>query len=257
MLKTSSKNYFAYEMIGEFISRENWIHPVRIIDTYELIFVLDGCVHIKEDNEKYDIAKNECIILEPNKKHGGYKESSETSFYWFHFKTDFKMPFKTYKEDKYYDIKYLLKKLLHMSNTLSYEKSALDAAALLIFGELENAVRQNSGSSFINKASEYVRINTNKNITAKSVADYFGYNADYISRLFKKTFGVSLKKYITDEKIKYAKDLLLNTGLSVKQIAANLGFSYENNFIKFFIYHEEITPVQFRNKYFKIHMNNK
>ena len=55
----------------------------------------------------------------------------------------------------------------------------------------------------------------------------------------------------------YAKDLLLTTDLSVKEIAAQMEFAEENLFIKYFIYHEEISPVKFRNKYFNTHMNNK
>ena len=75
--------------------------------------------------------------------------------------------------------------------------------------------------------------------------------------MFKKNHGVGLKQYIAAERVKAAKDLLLTTGLSVKEIAAKLGFHEENLFIKFFIYHEEISPTRFRNKYVGVHINNK
>ena len=65
------------------------------------------------------------------------------------------------------------------------------------------------------------------------------------------------RQYISSEKIKLSKDLLLTTRLSVKEIAARLGFGSENLFIKFFKYHEDISPAKFRNKYYNTHMNNK
>lgn len=39
--------------------------------------------------------------------------------------------------------------------------------------------------------------------------------------------------------MKLAKDFLLTTDMSVKQISRELGYSEENLFIKFFTYHEK------------------
>ena len=43
----------------------------------------------------------------------------------------------------------------------------------------------------------------------------------------------------------------------MKQIASELGFSNENLFIKFFLYHEKITPTAFRSRYYNTHLNNR
>ncbi|MDY3929504.1 MAG: AraC family transcriptional regulator [Clostridia bacterium] len=257
MLKTNN-NYFEYENIGEFYSNDEWIHPIRVIDSYELIFVLSGTIYLFEEDKKYELHTNECILLEPGKKHGGYCESNGlTSFYWLHFRTDYTMPFKTFVDADFYDLKYLLKKLLHMSKTPIYNTEALDAASFLIFNELQNLTSFESGNSFANKVAEYIRMKINKNVSVSSVAKHFGYNPDYISKLFKKLFGVGMKEYISAEKMKYAKDLLLTTNMSVKEISAQTGFVNENHFIKFFNYHEGKSPLQFRNMYFNIKMNDK
>ena len=252
-------NYFTYrDLIGEFRSQGEWIHPKRVINSYELIFVLDGKVCIQEDGNKYELCANECIILEPGKTHEGYETSkTPTAFYWLHFYTDMSMPFKEYKGGNFYDIKYLLKKLLHISKTPTYNKAARDATALMVFCELENANIMGVGSSLANKIAEYIRINAQKGVSVAQTALYFGYNTDYISKLFKKIFGIGIKQYINSERIKYAKDLLLTTNLSVKEIAGTMNFDEENLFIKFFMYHEEISPSEFRDKYFNTHINNK
>ena len=144
-----------------------------------------------------------------------------------------------------------------MSRTPVYNTEALDAASFLIFSELQNLPSLTSGNSFANKVAAYIRMKINKNVSVLSVAKHFGYSPDYISRLFKKTFGIGMKEYISEERMKYAKNLLLTTDLSVKEISAQTGFENENNFIKFFNYHERKSPLQFRNMYFNIKMNDK
>ena len=57
--------------------------------------------------------------------------------------------------------------------------------------------------------------------------------------------------------MKLAKDLLLTTDMSVKQISRELGYSEENLFIKFFTYHEKISPAAFLAKYCNTHINHK
>lgn len=259
MLKVNEKNFFKYEMIGEFRTEQEWIHPERIIDTYEMIFVLEGQVFIAEDGINFELQKNDILILEPGKRHRGVKTStSPTAFYWFHFSTDMELPGKKYIGDEYHELKQLLKKLLHVTNLKIYPQETADAIGLVIFFEYVYVCGTTlaNNTSLMKKIEEYIRINAPYNISVRKVGEYFGYNPDYIGRLFKKNHGIGLKEYIASERIKIAKDLLLTTELSVKEIAAKLNFREENLFIKFFMYHEEISPVRFRNKFSNTHMNN-
>lgn len=260
MIKLKSGNFFQYETSGKFSSDEIWTHPERTIYSYELIFMLDGTAFIEENGEKYELSPNSMLILEPKKRHKGFSESAPpVEFYWLHFNTDMSLPFKTKSGGEYYDLKYLLKKLLHISNTPSYPPESAEATALMIFYELTHLgnTSHTAKRSFVSEIAEYIRINAAENITVADTAKHFGYNADYLGKLFKANYGMGLKEYIAAEKIKLAKDLLLTSNLSVKEISALLGFSHENLFIKFFLYHEELSPSRFRNKYFNTHMNNK
>lgn len=259
MIYLENGRYFESSTIGEFQSRGKWIHPDITVATYELIFVLEGEVHIAEEDSQYTLCPNELMILEPGKRHYGFRESdSYTSFYWFHFYTNMEILCKTYKSRDFYDMKYLLKRLLHISNTATYSKVAVDSAGLMVLEELKSlaAAGMMSNRALINKISEYVRINIKNNVTVGAVADHFGYNPDYIGRLFKEYFDTGLKNFIVTERMKLAKDMLFTTNMTVKQIGSELGFSTENHFIKFFTYHEHISPVAFRNKCANTHINN-
>lgn len=259
MLKTVDEKFFEYEMIGEFHTESSWMHQTRVITSYEMIFVLKGTVYLFEEGERYELNENEVIILEPHKRHGGYQISEEpTAFYWFHFNTDIEILEKTYRGRAYYDLKYLLKKLLHVTNEDTYPPETADSLGLLILYEYLHIAGHEAvlNNSVLKKVDEYIRMNAGRNISTKEIAEQFGYNADYLGRLFKKSHGIGLKQYIAAARIKLAKDLLLTTNLSIKEIASKIHFSDENLFVKFFLYHEEISPSRFRNQYACTHMNN-
>lgn len=258
MIQTEGKSFFQYETSGKFYTEESWKHPSRILHSYELIVVLDGEVFIEENGVNYTLSQNEMLILEPGKRHSGFAESvPPTSFYWMHFQTDMEIPFKTYSGREYYDVKYLLKKILHISNTPTYPSESAEAVALMIFYELSNIGKnfKNGNHALVKEIAEYARVNVACDMTVTEVAEHFRYNADYISKLFKHDYGIGLKQFMVEEKLKKAKDLLLTSGLSVKEIAAKLGYRHENLFIKFFMYHEKISPKSYRNTYFNIHIN--
>ena len=260
MINFENGGYFSYETIGEFQSDGEWIHPRRTIDSFELIFVLDGTVYITENEIDYKIGKNSMIILEPEKEHYGTKiVNTAVSFYWFHFKTDLPLPFKTADNLSQYDIKYLLKKLLHITNTSGYSFASSDSLGYLIYEELIQISHTPSenASVTVSLIKQYVKNNLHRNITVNEIAQNLRYNSDYIGKLFKNTTGISLKNYICDCRIKLAKDFLLTSNLKIKEIAQKLDFTDENLFVKFFIYHEKITPTLFRKKYYNTNINNK
>lgn len=260
MLKLENGKYFSYDMIGEFHSSGEWLHPKRSIESYEAILVLEGTVYIAEENRRYELRKNQLLILEPDKVHYGYRTVSEpTAFYWFHFFTDLSVPLKLYTGEEVYEIKRLFKSLLHISNTIGYSATAQDAAGYLIFEELNRlSAEKNSADTALGiKITEYIRNHISNGITVSEIARNLGYNADYLGKYFKKIHGVGLKEYIAVRRIKLAEDLLLTTDMSIKQIAAELGYGEENLFVKFFTYHEKISPSAFKNKYCRTHINNR
>jgi len=259
MITFANGHYFSYKIIGEFRSAGTWIHPDRNIASHELIFVLQGTLYITEEDTAYEVRENEMIILEPDKRHFGTRETSEyVSFYWFHFHTDLPLIAKKIVMEDFYDIKFFLKKLLHLTNSSDNTRESADALGFLIYSECLK--KQNSPYNHTKLASdikEYIRINLKNNVTVSAISEHYGYNVDYIGKLFKANFGLSLKKYIALQRLNLAKDLLLSTMLSIKQIAHEIGYADENAFVKFFVYHEKISPTVFRNNYFNTHINNR
>lgn len=153
----------------------------------------------------------------------------------------------------------LFKQILHIANTSEYPQYAVNLVLWLILTELQ--VRQKESvrkySPVIKNICEWIRINLDKKITVKDVAGEFGYNEDYISLLFKKNFSTGIKEYMNEMKMQSVKNLLLLTLYPIKQIAREVGFDDYKNFLKYFKYHEGISPMEFRKIYFNTHTNKK
>ena len=80
------------------------------------------------------------------------------------------------------------------------------------------------------------------------VADLFRISNYTLSRLFKNRVGVGFAEYLTAKRLEYAKELLLTTTYSVKEVAAMVGFASENYFSRTFKLYEGISPSSFRKK---------
>lgn len=260
MILLENENKIQYLSSGKFRSEGEWIHPKRVIDSNEIIFVQKGTVFICEENNRYELKENDILILEKEKEHYGYETSSDVSFYWLHFLySDFQKLPKIINVTSPLSLTTLFTQLLHFTNTPGYSKNCGDMLCGLILEEIK--FLSNPTSKKVKKLAsnlkEWAKVNSDKLITVKNAGNEFSYSEDYLNRIFRQSYGISLKKYITDQKLEKAKILLQTTLYTVKQIALILGYKDENLFIKFFIYHEKITPTAYRNIYTNTHTNKK
>ena len=89
----------------------------------------------------------------------------------------------------------------------------------------------------------------NPNLSINQLQNIFGFNKNILIQLFKKNYNICPSKYIINKKLEYASTLLIETKLSVTEIASKLNFSnsskFSLNFKNKFLY----TPLQFRKKY--------
>lgn len=249
-----------YEYAGLFKTSDSWIHPVRTIDSYEIMLIIAGKVCLFQDSEQYELSPGDLIVLQPGLRHGGWKASEgETSFYWIHFRAAEPLPPLPFSPRALEDasrLNALCRQLLHSANSPGYPDYAVQAAFSLLFCELTRLKNgESSESRLINEIAEWIRINSRKRITVESAARQAGYHPDYLSALFRATFGLNLKQYITGQRMSQIRSLLLTTADPIKQLASELDFDNENQFIHYFRYHEGVSPARYRNLFHHTHLN--
>lgn len=78
-----------YISCGNLTSKDGFVHPRRNIDSFVLIIVIKGILHIRQNMSNFDVKEDEFILLFPDTLHYGYRPSDgELSYYWVHFQVN-------------------------------------------------------------------------------------------------------------------------------------------------------------------------
>jgi len=247
---------------GKFVSRGQWKHPERIIDSTELIIVTKGFVHIALNSKEYTLSQGDVLRISPGIFHGGTKISTENvSFYWVHFNgaEENELPPVYYRPENIGQAELLVRQLLHYANTEGYPKICVDYLMRLLIIELTTDKQRVSASDhrLFSAVKEWIKANCDLPIKVSDIAAQFNYNEDYLNRVFRHFYPAGLKSYIDSIKLQKIKGDLINENLTLADIAAKYSFSEYKYFLKYFKYHEGISPTKYRQLYYNIHINNK
>jgi two-component system, response regulator YesN len=83
-------------------------------------------------------------------------------------------------------------------------------------------------------------------LTREEIAKYVYLNPDYLTRVFKKQTGLSLSDYLQQQRIEYAKKLLVDTNLPVSEVALAAGYSNFSYFSTIFKKSTKLNPMEYR-----------
>ncbi len=136
-------------------------------------------------------------------------------------------------------------------------RAKLSEIALWIFREWSARdidVRQASSknnSNLLRLAPVLDKMNTdyNTDLDIEKMAKLVNMSYSYFSRLFKATVGRSFSEHLNFIRITEAEQLLLDTEMSVADIALAVGFTNSSYFIAQFRNQYHVTPKQYRSKY--------
>lgn len=95
---------------------------------------------------------------------------------------------------------------------------------------------------------DYVRLHYQERLSLEDVAERFYLNHTYLSEMFREKFGMNFVQYKNEVRIEQAKMMLIDTELSVSQIAAQCGFDNTSYFAMVFKQLTGQSPTQYRNK---------
>ncbi len=233
--------------------QNNWIHKERFLYANEFIFVIEGIVHIKSDSIQYDIAKNEFLIIPTFSTISGAKPSeSACSFYSVGFEGNIDVLNKKERQKQRLNgnivfIYELMKKMRTKYNPELRENVELDTLFLTLAYALQEAGENNIETGFpMQKMLDYIHDHVNSPIDMADLCNEFNYSPDYIAKLFRQAYGITVKKYVNQVKMAAAKQLLTTSHLTIEQVGNAVGFDNVLLFYKYFRYHENVTPSEYR-----------
>lgn len=258
---------------GLFISRGVGSHPQRELDSWELIFVEKGTLTIREEDTLFSVKAGESLLLWPHRKHVGVGNfPADLKFYWLHFELNsqgdnpsdypvslISMPQHGQVINPQYVIS-LFRQFLSEQETINRSDS-LELILLLIMQQLsvaanDNPQADNSGVALAYKAQQLIRTQFHMPVSTSSLANQLHCNADYLGRVYRQTFELTITEAIHRQRVLSAEKMLISDSCSLSEVAQRSGFQDVGYFRKVFRKTMGLTPAAWKRRYCKVHINS-
>jgi AraC-like DNA-binding protein len=237
----------------------------RILDEFQLLFIVNGSGSFESTHcPRVPISAGNIILLFPGEWHN-YSYNPETGWdeYWVGFdglnvrnmmKSNFfslsNPVFKIGIDDEFI---FFYKSIIEYAEqeASGYQQVASSIVrhmlGLLYYKNQNNLFSDKEVVEKINQARIIIRENINNQLSPVQVAEQLGLGYSWFRKAFKKYAGISPSQFQMQIRLQRAKDLLLNTNLSVSEIAYELIFDTPGQFSTFFRQKAGMTPKEFRN----------
>ena len=92
----------------------------------------------------------------------------------------------------------------------------------------------------------YIEENYMNPISRDTISNELFFNASYLSRLFKKSIGLSIFEYLAQVRVEAAKKMLVGTDKKISDIAMEVGYNHFSHFANVFKNITGLTPKDYR-----------
>lgn len=157
--------------------------------------------------------------------------------------------------DKY---KRIFIELIQHYNLLSDKEEVIVHSLLLelvyeIINDTSSYKKSNNktNNQIIEKTIEYIKYHLTDDLSLETISNTMSLSPIYFHNLFKASTGKTLGKYVEEQRIKKAINLLITTNYNLTQIAYNAGFSSQSYFSYVFKRKMKVTPRQYVKEVFE------
>ena len=257
-------------------------HFLHINQCYEIYIFISGKADYMVENVSYPLQKGDIIVINPYQVHkvNLHCTDSYERFYFLvpvnafeHLKINpLTLLKKKYSESNILrlsmDMKNIIINLLYkMSRFAQQDSETAELMFLGLFYEFLSRIsyeKKDNNSGMLSESSnnipqliknilDYIAMNFTDIKSVTELAEHFNISLPYLSSLFKKSTGTTIKSYIKMMKVAYAKELM-DYGKDPTQACYDSGFDDYSHFIQVFKETTGSTPGQYR-KEIKINNN--
>lgn len=244
-------------------------------DYIEIAFILSGKCRYRIDGNVYDVAEKDLIILNPGVKHQAIvvdgTQTPATEFYvafsdiWIRNYPENTLPLTKDSECILHAAGDFYQKLFKISASMEAEnavrqpgyshmmKSYLVQMILLIIREQSGPITAGPGYTFkttnkkyvVEQILNYFEDHYSEKISLDQIAENMYLSPFYISKVFKSETGDTPINRLIDIRLEKAKELL-ETGESIQEVAAMVGYEDAYHFSKLFKKRYGISPSKVR-----------
>lgn len=250
-------------------------HFQRISNEYILYIIRSGHMKLVENDIMYQLYPGDMILLEPSLLHYGIRSKSSIEYSFLHIsmgintantEDDKNAPvleqFSQIKKvsfpmELFQNIIQLFEELKKTYHSTSLYRSTKIRSLFYLF--LIQILEFQNGSTSVSAVfnqeqkrsvqkistrdlSDFLRQNCQRTIRSHDLESIFHHNFDYMNRIFKADFGMTIFQYLEDYRISEAKKMLQTHAFSISQIAESLGFCNTYYFSRVFKKKTGISP---------------
>ena len=255
---------------GLFVSRGLGTHPSRIITSFELILVKQGRLDIWEAERTFSLDAGQTLLLHPNRQHGGIGTLPKgLEFYWIHFE---QKPKKNHSDlmtitipqvnslRRPEKLETLFRYFLDCQEAGDLSAESANQLVTLMLIEVGQSIPQptdaaDKPSALAELIRNYVWMRADEKLSAGRIAAELGYNPDYLGRVYRRVYGRTLTHTIHESRVTRACRFLIDSDMTIEEIAQACGFSDSDYFRRVFKRHKLITPHAFRKINSRIYIN--
>lgn len=118
----------------------------------------------------------------------------------------------------------------------------LSEAIFMVLGYFENTLTDRA----LDRIITYIDQNIMGDLTLSNLAKVGGFNASYLSRLFKQFHRVTVTDYVLKKRMELAKHLLITTNDKIHEIAEQTGYTSSHSFSRAFRNYAGVAPIEYR-----------
>ncbi|SDK02225.1 AraC-type DNA-binding protein [Paenibacillus sp. OK060] len=248
---------------GRYLDPEHKEHRPHGIREYNLHLVFNGQGEVRTEQGSVRLTAGQGFLYAPGQAQQYYADPSDPwDIRWIHLQAhDLERLLGLRNPDKVWLFSFsgeerfeeLHEQLCQLGEGYeSVHEPKLSAVLYELLVELARNSESIEGTSLLNhqdtirSTADYIRRHCTHPLSLAEMADIAGYSVYYFNRMFKSIMGVPPGRYLLDCRILVAKKMLVDSELSVKQIASQCGFTYSSYFIRMFRTYIGMTPQQFR-----------
>jgi AraC-like DNA-binding protein len=103
----------------------------------------------------------------------------------------------------------------------------------------------------VERVNQFIDANLDQTLSTQDLVHHFAFSKNQWIRIFKQTTGCAPSRYIRERKVERAKLWLLESDMTVTEIAYQLGFGSVNNFSRMFQHTVGVSPTLFKKTFTK------
>lgn len=291
-MKTTNENLYVAITAFYALSLTQFDMQTHCHDSLEIMYVTKGSCKIQANGQEYLLKERQFIYLNTQTPHRLMISGEQCSILNLEFKFQkekteihiLELLEKSKATDTLYhmeeayrigndtqNVGYALKDFIsHLTATIPYTNNCrnydmdtvkehgylLQLLFLRMMLEVSSCLEHDAavtGLKYLKKACNYITEHLTDEIRIPAIAEFVGINKSYLHLLFSQYFHCTITEYINKKRMEQAEFLLLNSAMTITEIAFHTGYNNRQHFGNVFEKHYQISPKAYR----QLHGKNK